>query len=90
MQLCALFVVQTWYIMVFLVEGFPIQVFKKKHVILTLHSNLQNQHIHMELLVSLASLLTQGQELRREGWTEKRSAVRFCLGSGLFGSYNSD
>ena len=30
------------------------------------------------------------QEFRREGWTEKRSAVRFCLGSGLFGSYNSD
>ena len=31
-----------------------------------------------------------GQEFRREGWTEKRSAVHFCLGSGLFGSYNSD
>ena len=30
------------------------------------------------------------QEFRREGWTEKCSAVRFCLGSGLFGSYNSD
>ena len=30
------------------------------------------------------------QEFRREGWTEKRSAVRFCLGSGLLGSYNSD
>ena len=30
------------------------------------------------------------QEFRREGWTKKRSAVRFCLGSGLFGSYNSD
>ena len=30
------------------------------------------------------------QEFRREGWTEKRSAVCFCLGSGLFGSYNSD
>ena len=32
----------------------------------------------------------QIQEFRREGWTEKRLAVRFCLGSGLFGSYNSD
>ena len=30
------------------------------------------------------------QEFRREGWTEKRSAVCFCLGSGLFGSYNSE
>ena len=30
------------------------------------------------------------QEFRREGWTEKRLAVSFCLGSGLFGSYNSD
>ena len=27
---------------------------------------------------------------RREGWTDARSAVGFCLGSGLFGSYNSD
>ena len=31
-----------------------------------------------------------GQESRREGWTDARSAVGFCLGSGLFGSYNSD
>ena len=30
------------------------------------------------------------QEFRREGWTEKRLAVCFCLGSGLCGSYNSD
>ena len=30
------------------------------------------------------------QESRREGWTDVRSAVGFCLGSGLFGSYNSD
>ena len=30
------------------------------------------------------------QESRREGWTDARSAVCFCLGSGLFGSYNSD
>ena len=29
-------------------------------------------------------------EARREGWTDARSAVGFCLGSGLFGSYNSD
>ena len=29
-------------------------------------------------------------ESRREGWTDARSAVGFCLGSGLFGSYNSD
>ena len=27
---------------------------------------------------------------RREGWTDARLAVGFCLGSGLFGSYNSD
>ena len=27
---------------------------------------------------------------RREGWTDACSAVGFCLGSGLFGSYNSD
>ena len=37
------------------------------------------------LLLNLPS-----QEFRREGWTERCSAVRFCLGSGLFGSYNSD
>ena len=30
------------------------------------------------------------QESRREGWTDARSAVGFCLGSGLFGSHNSD
>ena len=30
------------------------------------------------------------QESRREGWTDAHSAVGFCLGSGLFGSYNSD
>ena len=30
------------------------------------------------------------QESRRVGWTDARSAVGFCLGSGLFGSYNSD
>jgi len=30
------------------------------------------------------------QESRREGWTDARSAVGFCLGCGLFGSYNSD
>ena len=30
------------------------------------------------------------QESRREGWTDARLAVGFCLGSGLFGSYNSD
>ena len=30
------------------------------------------------------------QESRREGWTDARAAVGFCLGSGLFGSYNSD
>ena len=34
-------------------------------------------------------LLTSGKD-RREGWTDARSAVGFCLGSGLFGSYNSD
>ena len=34
--------------------------------------------------------LCSKQESRREGWTDARSAVGFCLGSGLFGSYNSD
>ena len=37
-----------------------------------------------------AGWVGRSQESRREGWTEKRSAVGFCLGSGLFGSYNSD
>ena len=37
-----------------------------------------------------SSLLSISQESRREGWTDARSAVGFCLGSGLFGSYNSD
>ena len=31
-----------------------------------------------------------GTKDQREGWTDARSAVGFCLGSGLFGSYNSD
>ena len=30
------------------------------------------------------------QRLNRKGLSDKRSAVGFCLGSGLFGSYNSD
>ena len=29
-------------------------------------------------------------KMNQEGWTDARSAVGFCLGSGLFGSYNSD
>ena len=35
-------------------------------------------------------LLTGTTKDLREGWTDARSAVGFCLGSGLFGSYNSD
>ena len=35
-------------------------------------------------------IVSMPQESRREGWTDTRSAVGFCLGSGLFGSYNSD
>ena len=30
------------------------------------------------------------QRLNRKGLSDKRSAVGFCLGRGLFGSYNSD
>ena len=41
--------------------------------------------------IELAYLIEySNQESRREGWTDARSAVGFCLGSGLFGSYNSD
>ena len=36
------------------------------------------------------NIVSSVQESRREGWTDARSAVGFCLGSGLFGSYNSD
>ena len=35
------------------------------------------------------SLVVNTKDLT-EGWTDARSAVGFCLGSGLFGSYNSD
>ena len=42
------------------------------------------------LIVLYDDLHTYEQEFRREGWTEKHSAVCFCLGSGLFGNYNSD
>ena len=42
------------------------------------------------ITVCFQVLLSCNQEFRREGWTEKCSAVCFCLGSGLFGSYNSD
>ena len=38
----------------------------------------------------IKEVFTCPQESRREGWTDARSAVGFCLGSGLFGSYNSD
>ena len=41
-------------------------------------------------LWSDVAFVSTPQEFRREGWTEKRSAVCFCLGSGFFGSYNSD
>ena len=51
--------------------------------------------VHSEVLVKKIYIqgslyLSLRQESRREGWTEKRLAVGFCLGSGLFGSYNSD
>ena len=39
---------------------------------------------------SCCDSLWSRQESRREGWTDARSAVGFYLGSGLFGSYNSD
>ena len=32
----------------------------------------------------------RSQRLNRKGLSDKGSAVGFCLGSGLFGSYNSD
>ena len=41
------------------------------------------------LLQGVPSIGTH-QESRREGWTDARLAVGFCLGSGLFGSYKSD
>ena len=34
--------------------------------------------------------IPEEQRLNRKGLSDKRSAVGFCLGSGLFGSYNSD
>ena len=42
------------------------------------------------LAKKIKSVVFPDQESRREGWTDARSAVGFCLGSGLFGSYNSD
>ena len=35
------------------------------------------------------ALFDHAQRLNRKGLPDKRSAVGFCLGSGLFGSYNS-
>ena len=43
--------------------------------------DLQSQHM------KIASL---EPKINQEGWTDAHSAVGFCLGSGLFGSYNSD
>ena len=43
-----------------------------------------------DLAYSKETLVSSNQESRREGWTDARSAVGFCLGSGLFGSYYSD
>ena len=42
------------------------------------------------ILFHTLNCMCVSQESRREGWTDARSAVGFCLGSGLFGSYNSD
>ena len=58
-------------------------------IIVNLIVNL-NVNLIVNLIVGLIVNLSVDQEFRREGWTEKRSAVCFCLGSGLFGSYNSD
>ena len=49
--------------------------------------DLKNSYISMVLVLEVAQILHKD---RREGWTDARSAVGFCLGSGLFGSYNSD
>ena len=38
----------------------------------------------------ITSVITWCQRLNRKGLSDKPSAVGFCLGSGLFGSYNSD
>ena len=48
------------------------------------------QNIALSLVQNTNPHGTLFQESRREGWTDARSAVGFCLGSGLFGSYNSD
>ena len=48
-------------------------------------------HEHVDIIgTGLFRLLCSEQRLNRKGLPDKRSAVGFCLGSGLFGSYNSD
>ena len=50
-------------------------------------TKIERGQIHFE--VALNTVYVWAKD-RREGWTDARSAVGFCLGSGLFGSYNSD
>ena len=51
----------------------------------------ENKRPHLRFRIQkFINCQTNVQESRREGWTDARSAVGFCLGSDLFGSYNSD
>ena len=59
-----------------------------------LNGNTKCNHKNLSVIFTNGTLEYQSDhsniEFRREGWTDARSAVGFCLGSGLFGSYNSD
>ena len=46
--------------------------------------------ITLVIMLVIMLVITHGQRLNRKGLSDKRLAVGFCLGSGLFGSYNSD
>ena len=78
------FLISSWGLWIFLKTfGLALLFFPLKsiYVFWEGHKILLNLHLTFDCMY---------QEFRREGWTEKHSAVCFCLGSGLFGSYNSD
>ena len=49
-----------------------------------------NKFFRVTSLEQLSLAESSGEYVTGRGASEKRSAVGFCLGSGLFGSYNSD
>ena len=64
---------------------------RRKMIEKTADSLLLSKHsIQFSALFLLLSVLNRLLQGPKKGLTDARSAVSFCLGSGLFGSYNSN